>query len=169
MKKSQAAILGALIVFWGVWASSAYKNKSVNELQSRVEKEVNAGIQTAKTLPLETAGGVTWDYVCFVAHDTTGTDVADGASVAKNALRDTSLDFPTFAVASRDYNELSKDWTHGLVFVSAQKKLLIAIALDGISSAAPAKETCARAQSASLSTAPAADKGRQITFTGSLK
>lgn len=169
MKKSQAAILGALIVFWGLWASNAYKDKSMHALQSKLEQEINDGLKTAKKLPLENMGGVTWDYVCFVAYDAAGSDVANGASVAKKALEDTQLDFTAFAVANKDYNELSKNWTHGLVFVSSAQKLLIATALGDIGSAARVEEPCASAKSAALTVTGKTDKGRTVAFSGNLK
>ncbi len=169
MKKSQAAILGALIVLWGVWASSAYKNKSMHALQSKLEQEINKGLETANTLPLDAAGGVAWDYVCFVSYDSTGAEEADGARVAQEALRGTGLDFSAFSSVNRTYNALSKDWTHGLVFASAQQKLLVAISLDDIGGAARPEEVCARAQNAALSVTEKTDDSRSIAFTGSLK
>ena len=169
MKKSQAAILGALIVLWGFWAAGAYKDKSMHALQSKLEQEINKGLNTAKKLPLESVGGVAWDYVCFVAYDTAGTDTADGARVAKEALSDTDIDFSIFSSATKNYNALSKDWTHGLVFVSAAQKLLVAISLSDISAAAPVKKPCARAQSAALAVTAKTNEGRQISFSGNLE
>lgn len=160
-KASLLIILAFTIMFWGI---DTYKNGSAYKLQRIIQKEINAIVQDNKEISLETIGGVQWDYICFASYEAKGIDVADGIDVVQYGLNKHTLDFPDYAVANENYNELSPDWLYGLVFVSNSEQMLVAISLDKVFSASSTEDTCSKASSAQL-----INEGKTATGLNKLK
>ena len=102
---------------------SAYK------VQDKLSREINEGMKRSEKLILNNRANIMWDYVCPASYEFKGIDVADGLEIASGMLK--KVDFTDFLVANEYYNEFSGN-QYGLVFISLQLKMVVAIQINDI-------------------------------------
>jgi len=148
------------------WTYDFMKNNRAHQVKTKVFEEVNADIRAEKTLTLTHVGDIPWDYVCIASYEARGIDVSDGVYIAQRGLNKQKLDFSGFSIANEDYNELSRDWMYGVVFVSVSQRLLVAISLHDTLGVSVFKDECSQANNASLRSTGSKENGYQVTFIG---
>lgn len=137
MKKLSIFLLLAVLAFIADAVYFARFNKPAAEIKERVDKEYASFIKSADvsdTLDLANIGGEKWDYICKTNY------YQLGESWAARYLRIEDL---------KDYRKADiwfDDAQDGLVFVNAEKKILVSLFLETMLESGDKASVCGDAQ-----------------------